>query len=229
VLRAEQVLLGQQQLRQDGGSCCLQRLASPGCPGRGRRNQGGVTVVDGAWLERLAVLADAKVEVDEDGGVVVSPASDRHVVAATRLAVQLAAPVGDEHEVVVEGPRWSPLGGPAPSYVPDLAIVAKRALGRAEGEYRLDPPPLLVVEILSPATRRRDLGEKERNYFLGGALGYWTIELPGLADVAVTLLQVRSRARDTWRPSSPPLSGRVDVSGVLPFARPLTVDVDRLA
>jgi Uma2 family endonuclease len=128
-----------------------------------------MTLVDMAWLERLAELADAKVEVDRDGGVVVSPASDRHVVAATRLAVRLAGQVDDAVEVVVEGPRWSPLGGMAPSYVPDLTVVWRSSLQRGDRDYGLVPPPLLVVEILSPATRRRDLGEKEADYYLGGA------------------------------------------------------------
>lgn len=139
-----------------------------------------VIVIDVGWLEHLAAVAGAKVEVDQDGGVAVSPASDQHVIAATRLAIQLAGQMPQDLEVLVEGPRWSPLGALTPSYVPDLAVIARSALDRVDGDYQLDPPPLLIVEILSPATRRRDLGEKLDNYYFGGARIYWTIEVPGL-------------------------------------------------
>ena len=37
---------------------------------------GAVHVIDVAWLDQLADVAGAKVEVDQDGGVCVSPASD---------------------------------------------------------------------------------------------------------------------------------------------------------
>ena len=157
-------------------------------------------VIDVAWLDQLADVAGAKVEVDQDGAVCVSPASDGHVIAATRLAVQLAAQIPADVEVLVQGPRWSPVGDAGPSYVPDLVVIAKTALARPDREYLLSPPPILVVEILSPSTSRRDLGEKADGYYLGGATVYWTIELPGLADVDRPSMVIRDRGPTVGSP-----------------------------
>ena len=38
------------------------------------------------------------------------------------------------------------------------------------------PPPLLVVEVLSPTTRRRDLGAKRKYYLEAGAREYWVVD-----------------------------------------------------
>ena len=38
------------------------------------------------------------------------------------------------------------------------------------------PPPLLVVEVLSPFTRRRDLLDKRAYYLDAGAAEYWVLD-----------------------------------------------------
>lgn len=60
--------------------------------------------------------------------------------------------------------------------VPDLAVLAPGWV-RA-GELHLDPPPLLVVEVASPSTRRADRGRKLTDYRLGGAPLYLLVDLP---------------------------------------------------
>jgi Uma2 family endonuclease len=42
--------------------------------------------------------------------------------------------------------------------------------------HRVEGPPDLVVEVLSPGTTRRDLGEKLRLYAESGVLEYWIVD-----------------------------------------------------
>jgi Uma2 family endonuclease len=182
------------------------------------------TSVDVAWLDWLAETAGTKVEVDIEGSIIVTPATDEHFVAVTELLRQLGAAAPEGVLVGPQGPRWAPLGGDRPSYVPDVSVVQVRALQRPKGVYSLDPPPLLVVEIVSPESRRRDLNEKAAAYLAGGAQAYWTVELPGLAEVSAPLLTIRRRGIGEWV-SEPPASGAIDVD--FPFA--VRLDLDKLA
>jgi hypothetical protein len=70
---------------------------------------------------------------------------------------------------------------------------------------------LLVVDIVSPDSRRRDLTEKADAYFTGGASAFWTIELPALTGVARPELTVRQRGFDTWE-SRGPLTGAIHLN-----------------
>src|SRR5215211_2653812 len=137
-----------------------------------------VLAADMVWLERLAEDSGAKVEVDAEGSIIVAPATDDHLIAAQALHEQLLAYRPPETLVFTEGPRWNPTGAERPSYVPDVSVVDRRALRRARGVYTLSPAPLLVVEVISPESRRRDVGEKADAYFAGGALAYWTVDIP---------------------------------------------------
>lgn len=57
-------------------------------------------------------------------------------------------------------------------FVPDLVVVAE-PVPRSHG---IDVPPLLVVEILSPATRERDRGLKAVRYAELGVSNYWIVD-----------------------------------------------------
>ena len=173
------------------------------------------------WLDRLAEESGAKVELDAEGSVVVSPATDEHFLAASSLFEQLLARRPAGLVVGTEGPRWTPIGEDHPSYVPDLTVIERRALRRPRGDYRLDPPPILVVEIVSPESRRRDLSEKADAYFVGGATAYWTVEIPGLADVDAPAVVARQRGAARWEARGPftglfevnhPFEIRIDLS-----------------
>ena len=161
------------------------------------------TAVDAGWLDWLADEAGAKVEVDAEGSIVVSPASDAHVFAANQLQRQLLTAITGDRLVLLEGPRWTPRGAIGPSYVPDLCILERRALPRPANTFNLDPAPLLVVEIVSPESRRRDLGEKADAYLAGGALSYWTIELPALTNVTRPEATIRQRDEHRWEARGP--------------------------
>ncbi len=58
---------------------------------------------------------------------------------------------------------------------PDLLFIRKENLGRL-GDTALEGPADLVVEILSPATRGYDRGEKRDVYAAAGVPEYWMID-----------------------------------------------------
>jgi Uma2 family endonuclease len=64
----------------------------------------------------------------------------------------------------------------APSVVmiPDLIFIAQERLGIV-GPKAIEGPPDLVVEILSPSTRRRDQGRKREIYARFGVPEYWLL------------------------------------------------------
>ncbi len=55
---------------------------------------------------------------------------------------------------------------------PDVVVVDAGDIG----EERLTRPPLLVVEVLSPSSRRHDLGSKRLAYAAAGVPVYWVID-----------------------------------------------------
>jgi len=57
--------------------------------------------------------------------------------------------------------------------VPDLLVVAEPGQVSKRG---IEGPPLLVVEILSPSTRKQDRGVKARRYAALGVRHYWIVD-----------------------------------------------------
>ena len=56
---------------------------------------------------------------------------------------------------------------------PDLLVVADQSQISKRG---IEKPPLLVIEILSPSTRKVDLGRKYRRYAELGVQHYWIVD-----------------------------------------------------
>jgi Uma2 family endonuclease len=71
--------------------------------------------------------------------------------------------------------------------------------------------PNLVVEILSPATARRDRAEKKKIYEANGVDGYWLVDPDGREVIVVYLVHGKYGAGKRFRASqnlrSPLLSG----------------------
>jgi Uma2 family endonuclease len=67
--------------------------------------------------------------------------------------------------------------------VPDLVYVSNKRLARVEKPY-IRGAPDLVVEVLSPSTRKRDVGVKRRCYEEFGVAEYWIVD-PELETVEV--------------------------------------------
>lgn len=89
---------------------------------------------------------------------------------------------------------------------PDLFVRAIRP--RPARDWEDAPAPLLVVEVLSPSTRRRDLSGKRELYLSVGTAEYWVID-----PVARNVRVIRAGRSDlvadeslSWAPrSAPPL------------------------
>jgi Uma2 family endonuclease len=86
---------------------------------------------------------------------------------------------------------------------PDLMVRAKRSQPRSGRDWDDAPVPILVVEVLSPTTRRRDVMQKRDFYMRIGVAEYWVID-PELERVLV----VRPEREDEtitetliWRPA----------------------------
>ena len=61
--------------------------------------------------------------------------------------------------------------------VPDLLVVADPS---HISKRVIEKPPLLVVEIVSPSTRKVDRGVKSRRYAELGVKHYWIVDLTAL-------------------------------------------------
>ena len=118
-----------------------------------------------------------------DGALVMTPPpGTRHQDAVLELAVlvrQAARARGLRTFVAPVAWRIGP--GQVPE--PDLLVVAPEAVT----ERAVTAPPVLVVEVLSPSNRGRDLSEKRRIYAGGGAAWYWIVD-PAVPSVTVLRL-----------------------------------------
>ena len=70
--------------------------------------------------------------------------------------------------------------------IPDIIFIARDRL-HIIGPKTIDGPPDLVVEILSPGTRHRDLDTKRAVYARFGVQEYWLVD-PDARTVAVLVL-----------------------------------------
>ena len=92
--------------------------------------------------------------------------------------------------------------------IPDIIFIALDRL-HVVGPKTVDAPPDLVVEILSPGTRQRDLSVKRDLYARFGVREYWVV------DPAGRTVAVYEQVGNGYR-SVPPLQGGVIQSVVLP-------------
>jgi Uma2 family endonuclease len=112
-----------------------------------------------------------------DGVLVVTPApGTAHQRCVARLVTLLMGAAGADHDVLCA--PYDYLVGPTTLLQPDVLVARREDLGEA----RLERPPLLVVEVLSPSTRLTDLGTKRLAYEAAGVPAYWLVDPvnPGL-------------------------------------------------
>jgi Uma2 family endonuclease len=155
------------------------------------------TVDDLAWARDA--LGTFHVEIDEDGALVVSPASDPHGMAVNMLAGSLRDRGQDARWEL----SWKPPGGSGRVNVPDLVVLATGTVRTGLDDLHFDPPPLLVVEVASPTTRRLDRGAKMEEYRVGGARHYLLVDLPALVGVAEPSLELLTNTGDLWESNGP--------------------------
>lgn len=135
----------------------------------------GYTVEDLDWL-RSELNVAAHLELDPWGSLIVSPATDEHEMTQGDLVRQANLQLDTAGCRVYPSMPWTVPGGSGYLMIPDLTILP--AGWHRVHELHLDPPPLLVVEIASPSTRRADRGRKMADYRLGGAGHYLLVDLP---------------------------------------------------
>lgn len=106
-----------------------------------------------------------------DGLLLVSPApTPVHQRAVTRLLVLLHAACPPGYEVFAAPLDWRP--DRRTSMQPDLLVVRNEDVG----VQNVTAPLVLAVEVLSPATRRKDQVFKRSKYEDSGVPSYWIID-----------------------------------------------------
>ena len=107
-----------------------------------------------------------------DGAVVMTPPPNvPHQHVSAELQAILRDAVRGSNLLVLSAPvAWRIGPGQVPE--PDLVVAPRDAFTRRA----LEAPPLLVVEILSPRGRGRDLFEKRRIYAEGLVSWYWIVD-----------------------------------------------------
>lgn len=147
-------------------------------------------------LDRALDLEDLLAAPDDgnryevlDGALVVTPppgTRHQHVVGELFVLLRQAArELGLQTFVAPVAWRIGP--GQVPE--PDLLVARVEAVT----ERAVVAPPVLVVEVLSPTGRDRDLSEKRRIYAEGGAAWYWLVD-PAVPSLTVLRLDGRTYA-----------------------------------
>ena len=85
----------------------------------------------------------------------------------------------------------------SPGYVPEPDVIV--ASNEVISSRAVEGPPVLVIEVLSPSGRGRDLFEKRRIYAQGGASWYWIVDPaePSLLVLRLTAAGYADEARVT--------------------------------
>ena len=117
-----------------------------------------------------------------DGVLIVTPAP-RHIHQRVVMNLsRLLASVPPELEVL--GAPFDYLVSPLTLLQPDL-LVARRA---DIGDRNLQHTPVLVVEVLSPSTRRIDAGTKRLAFEAAGVPHYWMVDPDEPSIIALELI-----------------------------------------
>ena len=127
----------------------------------------------GDWtVADLALLPDDGLQYElADGVLLVTPAPrPGHQRALRELALLMQRACPPDLEVFFAPFDFQP--HPRSSFQPDLLVVRRADVG----EEGLVGTPLLVVEVLSPSTRAKDLVLKRALYAEAGVPSYWVVD-----------------------------------------------------
>ncbi len=120
-----------------------------------------------------------------EGEIVVSPAPrPRHQLVSTELLVLLHSACPDD--LRVSQAPFDVVLGEHDVLEPDILVIDPAGLD----ERGMNGPPALVVEVLSPSTKRRDLGQKKRIYERSGVAAYWVVDFED-DEIALTAWELR--------------------------------------
>ena len=130
-------------------------------------------LLDGEWtVELLETLPDDGLRYELiDGTLLVSPApTPRHQAAIGELYLLLRAACPEDHFVLLSPLDWQPDG--RTSLEPDLLVVRRDRIGAKN----ITQTPTLVIEVISPSSRRIDRTLKLSRYAEGGISHYWVVD-----------------------------------------------------
>lgn len=144
-------------------------------------------------IDEYAALGETDTGYTEllEGRVLMSPSpAPKHNYAASRLLVQLSPQLPEHLDVILDldvDLQLSPPDQPGWSRRPDLIISQRTARARvsAEGGLIRASEVLVVVEIVSPGSRRTDHVTKRHEYADAGIGHYWVVDL----ETPVSLLE----------------------------------------
>lgn len=127
-------------------------------------------------LEELHSLPDDgnKYELVRGALLVTPPPSEDHETIAARLSRILDAYVAAHDLGFVYHPR-AVVRFEGSEVEPDL-MVRRGPLPNRSSDWDASPVPILIVEIQSGSTRRRDQNEKRRLYLDAGVAEYWIVD-----------------------------------------------------
>jgi len=121
-----------------------------------------------------------------DGMLLVSPSpATRHQWASGRLFLLLTASCPAGMKVFFAPLDWQP--DPLTSFQPDLLVVRDDDVEIKN----ITRPLVLAVEVLSPATRRKDLFLKRSKYEDAGVASYWIVDPESPSITALHLVDGR--------------------------------------
>lgn len=124
--------------------------------------------------EYLAIGATAERYELIDGVIIMSPSPrPRHQSVASFLA-SLAWQEGRPGDAPWVFPETDLTLSAALVYRPDICLYTARRFSGVPA--RLDTPPDLVIEVLSPSTRLQDLNTKRDDYERFGVREYWAVD-----------------------------------------------------
>lgn len=104
--------------------------------------------------------------------IVTSVPTPRHQLAATELGRILAEAAPPGLRALAAPVDWVLSRDPLHVRQPDVTVLT----GEQVRAPRLESPPLLAVEILSPTSHERDLVTKARAYAAAGLAWYWVVD-----------------------------------------------------
>lgn len=145
-----------------------------------------------AEFAALAEDTEARYELQE-GAIVMAPRPNPdHQLCLRRLGSRLEEQVPSEFDVLPEVDvdlGLTGAGRPGTVRAPDVVIVPREARRRvrAEGGLLRASEVLLVVEVVSPGSRRMDTIVKRREYADAGIEVYWVVDI----EHGVSLLECR--------------------------------------
>ncbi|OLR90221.1 hypothetical protein BJP25_04500 [Actinokineospora bangkokensis] len=179
-------------------------------------------------IEEYAALGETERGYTElqEGCLLMSPSPSRaHMRVSARLHHQVEAQLPPELDISLEVDidlRLSAPGEPSTSRRPDLIVYDRAAADRAdrEGTMLRAADVVLVVEVVSPTSRRMDRLIKPIDYAQAGIPDYWVV------DPADGVSLIAHRLTDEGRyTAEQPTTGVFEA--VRPF--PVKVDLDALA